>query len=156
MRDIEIHECDLDSDTAQTFFAAQKGVYYPMNCQRFLTTRPIPRDSLKGRFVQACEVWNDCDVQSFAQQNKLSLQCAAPLSDDRYVLSVLHVVATNPHFAHIKRVLLFLPDVQVCFIRNARVGRHYVHTIPRESQLRRGEYVVHIESVYTDDQLKAA
>ena len=127
-----------------------------MSFQSFLGNPSIPPSSLAARFIQACEVWNDCDIGSFAEQSHFSKQCSSPMLDERYVLPVVHVVATHPLFAHIEIARILLPSAHVSFVRNTRPGRSYVHQISSESKLHHGEYVIYIFPLNSDHLQKAA
>ena len=112
-----------------------RSIYYPMNFQNFLeiNKRKVKQDAFFEFTLSVLRFKDDMPQPS---------QFEWGIPDNKYVAPLVYLFATWTKLAHVNRAIILTTREKVCFIRNTRPSRSYVHSVPADAVVSEGEYIV--------------
>ncbi len=117
----------VDPRLVQAFFAEKRECYFPMNFSVFLGNTIASKNELADQVLSIDSGW----VQA---------------THEARVAPVMWLLAKDVRLSHIKRAVIVTDDTYVCFIRDTRPGKCYMHAVPRKASPLREDHMVYLGS----------
>lgn len=117
----------VDPRLVQAFFTEKRECYFPMNFSSFLGDSIASKNELADQVLSIDSGW----VQA---------------THEARVAPLVWLLAKDVRLAHIKRAVVVTDDACICFIRNARPGKCYIHAVSRKASPLREDTMVYLGS----------
>lgn len=117
----------VDPQVVRAFFTEKAECYFPMNFSCFLGNTIASEIELTDQMFSVNPAWLKATHKT-------------------HVAPVIWLLARDIRLSHIKQAVIATDDAYVCFIRDARPGKCYTHSVSREVALSRQDHMIYLGS----------